>query len=651
MRFRTLLLAFVLTSSAAHAQTLNVLGVTPGINASNVGPGQAIVVDFDRAVNAATLPPNAPHLHVFGSISGVIAGSLVLENSDQRLRFTPQRAYAAGETISVELDRFVVAQDGSQMRLGGWSWSFRVRAGSSLRTFEVISVMSTATAPGSPSIVYGGATSDYTHDGFVDIGAVCESTDDVRVFRNKADGTGEFFPFAQPTYAVGSTPSPNEHADINGDGETDLVTCNTGGASVSVLLGNGDGTFQPRTDWTVGNDPHGMGVLDVDGDGYPDIVTANNGSNNVAVILNNGSGGFGAPTFFDSGGVNEYGLCVADMNNDGLMDVVIGARASSEIIVCLNDGAGGFVPQTPQSAGGMPWQLQAGDLNGDGKMDITCANGNSGTAASLLGNGDGTLQPPQVINTNSHTVATDLGDLDGDGDLDWVISCYSAGTFLVYINDGAGGFTYDQTLNAISNSSCAALVDIDNDRDLDILLFEETGDWIQVVRNVDRPIQVICRPGLDGVIACPCSNPPSGASRGCDNSSGTGGASIAGVGDPSLANDTLSLSTANERPTAPSILLQGNAVLPAGAVFGQGVRCAGGTLKRMYVKTAVNGSIVAPAAGDLSLSARSAALGSVITAGQHRWYAVYYRDPIILGGCPVSSGFNSTPTLKVSWVP
>jgi len=256
-----------------------------------------------------------------------------------------------------------------------------------------------------------------------------------------------------------------------------------------------------------------------------------------------------------------------------------------------------------------------------------------------------------VINTAAHTVATDLGDLDGDGDLDWVVSCFGNGTFELYINDGAGNFTFDQSFNALSNSSCAALVDIDNDRDLDILLFEETGDWIQVLRNLDRPIQVICRPGQDGVIACPCGNPPASLPRGCNNSAGTGGAILSGTGAPSLASDTLSLSTSGERPTAPSIVLQGNAVLPAGAVFGQGVRCAGGTLKRMYVKTAVNGSILAPGPGDLSISARSAALGAAITAGQHRWYGVYYRDPIILGGCPASSGFNSTPTLKVGWEP
>ena len=86
-----------------------------------------------------------------------------------------------------------------------------------------------------------------------------------------------------------------------------------------------------------------------------------------------------------------------------------------------------------------------------------------------------------------------------------------------------------------------------------------------------------------------------------------------------------------------------------GTVFGQGVRCAGGVLTRLYTKTASGGSIVAPQAGDPSISARSAALGDTIVAGETRWYLVYYRDPNVLGGCPASSTFNATQTAQIAW--
>jgi hypothetical protein len=155
------------------------------------------------------------------------------------------------------------------------------------------------------------------------------------------------------------------------------------------------------------------------------------------------------------------------------------------------------------------------------------------------------------------------------------------------------------------------------------------------------------------VIACPCSNPPSGPGRGCDNSAATGGASLAASGSAYLSIDSLAFTTSAERPTATSVLLQGTALAPNGVVYGQGVRCVVGTLKRLYLKLAVAGSITAPdfGAGDPSTSVRSAALGDVILPGQSRSYLVYYRDPTVLGGCPASSTFNATQTGQVTWWP
>ena len=84
-----------------------------------------------------------------------------------------------------------------------------------------------------------------------------------------------------------------------------------------------------------------------------------------------------------------------------------------------------------------------------------------------------------------------------------------------------------------------------------------------------------------------------------------------------------------------------------------GVRCTWGSFKRLFTKSAVGGSITAPNfnGGDPAVSARSAALGDTILAGQSRWYLVYYRDPIVLGGCPSTSSFNATQTGEVTWSP
>jgi hypothetical protein len=161
----------------------------------------------------------------------------------------------------------------------------------------------------------------------------------------------------------------------------------------------------------------------------------------------------------------------------------------------------------------------------------------------------------------------------------------------------------------------------------------------------------LCQPGIGATMGCPCMNPPANAPRGCDNSSSTGGARLRSSGAPSLAFDTLVFVTDGEKPTATSILLQGSSEVASGLVFGQGVRCGGGALKRLFTKTAAGGSIAAPdfPAGDPSVSARSAALGDPIGAGTSRWYAVYYRDPSVLGFCPAASTFNISQTQRVDW--
>lgn len=168
--------------------------------------------------------------------------------------------------------------------------------------------------------------------------------------------------------------------------------------------------------------------------------------------------------------------------------------------------------------------------------------------------------------------------------------------------------------------------------------------------RAQSPMSSFCSPGVAGVIPCPCSNPPSGVDRGCDNSSATGGAALSATGVAALTADTLVFSTSGERPTATSIVLQATSSNPTGVAFGQGVRCVSNNLLRLYVKNAVGGSISAPSGSDPSVSARSAALGDTITPGTTRTYAVYYRDPIVLGACSANSTFNTTQSGSVTWV-
>ncbi|HEV8112100.1 MAG TPA: hypothetical protein VGR31_04940 [Planctomycetota bacterium] len=150
--------------------------------------------------------------------------------------------------------------------------------------------------------------------------------------------------------------------------------------------------------------------------------------------------------------------------------------------------------------------------------------------------------------------------------------------------------------------------------------------------------------------ACPCAN--SGApGHGCENSSTTGGAVLTVVGAASLALDTVQFTSSGEKPTALSIVLQGTTSVAA-VHFGDGLRCASGLLKRLYVANAVGGVVTAPQGSDLSVSARSAALGDVISLGATRVYHAYYRDAdATFCASPAGSTYNVSNAIAVAWGP
>ena len=274
------------------------------------------------------------------------------------------------------------------------------------------------------------------------------------------------------------------------------------------------------------------------------------------------------------------------------------------------------------------------------------AQGNSGsTGCSVSADG-------RYVAFESNASNLVAGDTNGVWDI-FVRDRQSGTTGRASVNSGgvqgnalSGGY-------GVSISAGGRFVAFDSDA-TNLVAGDANGFTDVFVRDRDATgVTSLCDPGTGGVIACPCSNPPSGPGRGCDNSAATGGASLTASGIAYLSMDSLVFATSGEKPTATSILLQGNALAASGVVYGQGVRCVAGTLKRLFTKHAVAGGITAPdfGAGDPSVSARSAAKGDVIQSGESRWYLVYYRDPIVLGGCPPTSTFNATQTACVVWWP
>ncbi len=476
-----MMLALALPAYAPGAD-LTVVSTQPARHALATPLASSISVTFDRAVNPATVTHN--NFNAFGRWSGPVSGAFTFSNGNTTVTLTPTRPFSAGESVMVILSKNFVAADGSLMRPQGYSWQFVTRALPTTLAFTNIATMSNRTTPGSNTRIYGASATDLDADGWLDLTTVNEDSDDLRVFMNKADGTGLYHPFSQPPFPISHEASPNEPADFNRDGKPDICVAASSTNHVWVVLGNGDGTFQsPGQQISVPAVPHGIAVLDADGDGDVDIVTANTGGDNLSLLLNNGSGVFGPPTNFDGGGGGEYGLVAGDYNNDGILDLAVGLYWDLTVGLHRGNGNGTFTNMGVFPGGGSVWQIAAGDVNGDGHMDIATANAGSNNGSILRGNGAFSLTAPFTVATVAHVVGSDLGDLDGDGDLDWMLSSFSGSRWRLFTNNGAGVFAFNQEFVAPSNPSCSIILDIDNDRDLDLALTDEIADVVVLQKN------------------------------------------------------------------------------------------------------------------------------------------------------------------------
>ena len=471
------IVTLVLHGAPAMAQ-LQVIATTPPRNIM-VEAGSTVAVTFDRAVARSSVTPSS--FRVFGRWSGAVAGTFDFDDGDRTVTFTRSRPFFAGEVVSLTLSHDLRGADLTPLRDAGFFWQFTAASAPAPRAFDELEVMSNRIA-GVQTRIYGTSAGDLNGDGFPDLTTVNEVSADVRVALNLADGTGRFGAFLAPQ-AVGVQVSPNEPADFDHDGRSDLCISATATDDVWVLMGRGDGTFDPVTGIPVGLAPHGIAALDVDGDGDTDIVNTNYGDDNLSLLVNDGAGGFSAPVFFDGGVAGEYGLAAGDLNDDGIADLVA-AGYPGQVATLLGNGDGTFTPAGPaQSAGGNPWNVVLGDVDGDGTLDAVLANGHGRNFAVHRGRGDGTFDAPDIVTTGWRTNGADFGDLDGDGDLDLVLPLFDGGCWRIYVNDGAGVFTFDQQIAAPSHPSCSIPLDLDGDRDLDLVLTDEIADVVVLMEN------------------------------------------------------------------------------------------------------------------------------------------------------------------------
>src|SRR5262245_50794721 len=205
--------------------------------------------------------------------------------------------------------------------------------------------------------------------------------------------------------------------DFNDDGKPDLVT--TGGWQVTVLLGNGNGTFQPPASFAVGSLTEAVAVGDFNGDGKLDLGVTSNGSYGFAnVLLGNGTGSFAAPITSWLGFGRHISAAVADFNGDGKLDFAAADLGwaynpyYAKVTVLRGAGAGTFGEPDSFDVGYYPQSVTAGDVNADGKIDLVTGNSDSygGSVSVLLGNGLGSFGPAQSNAAGFQPLAVKMAD-------------------------------------------------------------------------------------------------------------------------------------------------------------------------------------------------------------------------------------------------
>ena len=282
----------------------------------------------------------------------------------------------------------------------------------------------------------------------------------VGVLLGNGDGTFQ----AALTSPSGGTPIRSVVvADVNRDGRPDLVVLNACASlaecsnplhngRVGVLLGNGYGGFGLLPSHNSGGRlPTSIAVADLNGDGNLDVVVANYFSDTVSVLLGRSDGTFKTGLTYSVH--YAYSVAIADLDGDGKLDVVVASTNSvsgdGTVGVLLGNGNGTLRPIVTYNAGGGTSSIAVADVNGDGKPDLLVVKSGPDTVGALLGNGDGTFQTALTYNSGGSSPSSlAVADLNGDGNPDVVVADYNSNTVGVLLNNtGAETTTLSSSLN------------------------------------------------------------------------------------------------------------------------------------------------------------------------------------------------------------
>jgi autotransporter-associated beta strand protein len=341
-----------------------------------------------------------------------------------------------------------------------------------LPSFSLGGTFSVGSAPAAVAVAH------LTHDGHPDL-ITANVFGTVSILLGNGNGT---FSTAQ-NIAVGTIPSSLAVADLTGNGELDLIAADSFASDVNVLMGNGNGTFQPALNFAVGSSPSFVAVADLNGDGHPDIITANQSSNSLSVLLGNGDATF-KPAVNFTVGIGPSSVAVAELYGDGHPDLIAANYASDNVSLLQGNGDGTFKAAQNFAVGGNPSSLAVADVNADGQPDVLTANRNTGTVSLLLGNGHGGFQAALNLTVGGNPSSLAVADVNGDGHPDLITANYQSGNVNVLLGNGDGTFMPATNYFCDAHASAVAVADINGDGSPDLVVANEAmAGYVSVLLN------------------------------------------------------------------------------------------------------------------------------------------------------------------------
>lgn len=332
---------------------------------------------------------------------------------------------------------------------------------------------------------------DFNHDSFLDIAVVNQDDNSVSILLNNGDGTFNL----TNTYPVGSLPISIVTADFNGDGIPDLAVLNAGDNTVSVLLGNLDGTFQVPLTFSVSSFPTFLVTGDFTGDAIQDLVVSysslSSTPNTCELFLGNGDGTFNPVEIFNSVGTDPSSMTVADFTGDGLLDIGIANASDSTISVLLGNGDGTFQQQITYPVGNIPVSIAAGRLTSTDFIDLVTANFVDFSVSVLLGSDDGTFQPQTTYLVGLNPTCVALADITSSGNLDIATANSGDNTITVLAH---GSYNTQNTFPVGNCPSYIVLGDLNNNGLPDAVVTNSCDNTISVLLN--KLLQTITFPPI-----------------------------------------------------------------------------------------------------------------------------------------------------------